>query len=270
MPEGPVCVVGDSTRLSQVVSNLLQNSAKFTNPGGRVVLRLDADRNRQRAVIEVEDTGIGIEANLLPRVFDIFTQADQSLDRSRGGLGIGLSMVKGLVELHGGQVSAASAGTGRGATFTFWVPLAVERPATAKAPAARPASALLRVLVIEDNQDTAESLRLVLTMFGHQTEVAHTAQAGVEMARQFHPDVVLCDLGLPGNMNGYDVARTLRQDPATAQIRLIAVSGYGQPEDQVRAIEAGFDLHLTKPVDPNQLQRRLIGNGVPAVSPGKA
>ena len=257
IPPAPVWVPGDRTRLAQVVGNLLQNSAKFTPPGGRVAVRLAADRTSQRAVVEVEDTGIGIEADLLPRVFDMFTQADHTLDRSRGGLGLGLALVKGLTELHGGGATAASRGPGRGATFTVWVPLGVEPPAAPKGAEALPEAAPRRVLVIEDHRDAAETLRLLLELSGHEVRVARTGPAGVEAAREFRPAVVLCDLGLPGGMSGYDVARALRQDPALAEVRLVAVSGYGQPEDRDRARAAGFDLHLTKPVDPGELRRRL-------------
>ncbi|HEX5269723.1 MAG TPA: response regulator [Gemmataceae bacterium] len=257
VPRGPLWASGDRTRLAQVVGNLLQNSAKFTDPGGRVAVRLSEDREAGRAVIEVEDTGVGIAPDLLPRVFEMFTQAESTLERGRGGLGIGLSLVKGLAELHGGRVAAASDGPGRGAAFTVWLPL---EPAPAAAPAAPGAPATAprgRVLVIEDSRDGAESLRMLLELCGHEVRVAYTGSAGVEAAKEFRPTVVLCDLGLPGGMDGYDVARALRQDPATAPARLIAVSGYGQPEDQAKSREAGFDLHLTKPVDPAALQGLL-------------
>ncbi len=271
VPEGPVWVLGDSTRLLQVMSNLLQNSAKFTSPGGRVVVRLKTDRSRQRAVVEVQDTGIGIEPGFLPHMFDIFTQGDRSLDRSRGGLGIGLALARGLVDLHGGQISAASDGPGRGSTFSFWVPLEAERRSVADTlPAVGSVSAPLRILIIEDNPDSAESLRMVLALSGHTVHAVRTGPAGLEAVKQFRPAVVLCDLGLPGELNGYDVARVLRRDPATAQLRLIAVSGYGQPEHQHQALAAVFDLHLTKPVDPRELQRRLaspVFEAQPPVSP---
>jgi CheY-like chemotaxis protein len=206
----------------------------------------------------VEDTGIGIDAELLPRVFDVFTQGDRTLDRSRGGLGLGLALVKGLVELHGGRVAAASDGPGKGATITCRLPLGSNEEApAAPTPGGSAGAGTLRILVVEDSRDGAESLRMLLSLSGHEVRVAHTGPAAVEAAREFRPSVVLCDLGLPGGMSGYDVARALRQDPATAPARLIAVSGYGQPEDQARARAAGFDLHLTKPVDPGELQRQL-------------
>ena len=253
----PVWVRGDRTRLTQVVGNILQNAAKFTDPGGRVAVRLGVDRATQEADVAVEDTGIGIDADLLPRVFEMFTQADQTLDRSRGGLGLGLALVKGLVELHGGRASAASEGPGRGARFTFRLPLDANEEAPTPAAAEPAGTGSLRILVVEDSRDGAESLRMLLELSGHEVRVAHTGPTGVEAAREFRPAVVLCDLGLPGGMSGYDVARALRADPATAAARLIAVSGYGQPEDRENARSSGFDLHLTKPVDPIELQRRL-------------
>jgi CheY-like chemotaxis protein/two-component sensor histidine kinase len=254
---GPVWVVGDPTRLAQALGNLLQNSAKFTDAGGRVAVGLTVDRQHQRAVVRVEDTGIGIEPDMLPRVFDTFAQADRSLERSKGGLGRGLALVKGLVELHDGQVRAASEGAGRGSVFTFWLPLAGDAQPPAPVSAEAAAGRALHILIVEDNRDAADSLRMVLELTGHQAAVAYTGPQAVEAAKQLRPAVVLCDLGLPGGMSGYDVARALRQDPAMANARLIAISGYGQPEDRERARAAGFDLHLTKPVTPDDLQRVL-------------
>jgi signal transduction histidine kinase/CBS domain-containing protein len=260
VPAESIWVRGDRTRLAQVIGNLLQNAAKYTDPGGRVTVRLTVDRTSQQAVLTVEDNGIGIDAELLPRVFDMFTQADRTLDRSRGGLGLGLALVKGLVDLHGGQVGAASEGPGKGTQFTFRLPMDSNEEAPVSPAAGRPAEAgSHRVLVIEDSRDGAESLRLLLTFHGHEVRVVYTGEAGVQAAREFRPAVVLCDLGLPGGLTGYDVARALRRDPETAAVRLIAVSGYGQPEDQARARAAGFDLHLTKPADPARLQEILTG-----------
>jgi PAS domain S-box-containing protein len=256
LPPEPVWLSGDPTRLAQVVGNLLQNANKFTNPGGRVAVRLRADRGQ--AVLTVEDTGIGMAPDILARLFEPFSQADGSLDRSRGGLGLGLALVKGLVELHGGEVRAASPGPGQGSTFTVCLPLLESEPATAGSdPAASKAARPLRILIIEDNRDAADSLRMLLELTGYPVEVAYTGRDGLEIARRFRPEVALCDIGLPGGMDGYDLARALRQTTETADSHLIAISGYGQEEDQRQAREAGFDRHLTKPVEPAALMRLL-------------
>jgi PAS domain S-box-containing protein len=270
VPDRPVWVVGDATRLSQVVGNLLDNARKFTGRGGRVGVRLTVDPGRGRAEVAVRDTGIGLVPELLPRVFEVFEQGDHGLARSHGGLGIGLALVRALVGLHGGEVRATSAGPGQGAEFAFAVPLA-EAPAVtpAGAPAAAAGAARpLGVLVIDDHRDAADSERVLLETHGHRVAVAYSGQAGLEEARRRRPDVVLCDLGLPG-MDGYQVARALRLDPATAAARLIAVSGYGSDADRDRAREAGFDLHLTKPVEPDALLRAVVEAARPdAPDPG--
>jgi PAS domain S-box-containing protein len=257
LPDGPVWVEGDPTRLHQTLGNLLQNAAKFTDRGGRVSVQLAADDGEGMARMTVADTGIGIAPELLPSLFQPFVQADRSLDRARGGLGLGLTLVKGIVELHGGRVSASSEGVGHGSTFVVEIPL---QPAPEGADALSDATVVgpdkRRVLIIEDNTDAAETLRDLLELFGHRVEVAYSGPAGVEMARLARPDVVLCDLGLPG-MDGYAVAAALRQDPATTSSRLIAVTGYGQAEDLRRSAEAGFDAHLTKPVEAELLQQVL-------------
>jgi signal transduction histidine kinase/ActR/RegA family two-component response regulator len=257
LPPGPVWVDGDSTRLDQVVGNLLQNAMKFTEQGGAISVRLAVEEGGGGAAVTVHDTGVGIEAALLTRVFDTFMQADRSLERSRGGLGLGLALVKGLVGLHGGEVQAASAGVGRGAEFTVRLPLAAEAAPPAETLAQpRPAARSLRILLIEDDRDSAESLKLLLELYGHHARFTLTGPEGVAAARQQPPDVVLCDLSLPG-MSGYAVAAALRAEPALAATRLIAVSGHGSDADQQRCREAGFDLHVTKPVDPTLLQELL-------------
>jgi PAS domain S-box-containing protein len=262
LPEQSVWVNGDATRLAQVVSNLLQNAAKFTDPGGRVTVRLEVE---DQAVITVRDTGIGITPEMVSHLFEPLTQADRTLDRSRGGLGLGLALVKGLVELHGGEVGARSDGPGCGATFTVELPWASDpaAPPAATTPsrAAAPNGAAFgrRILVVEDNHDVAEALCGLLQLYGHQVEVASCGRDGVAAARRLRPEVVLCDIGLPG-MDGYAVARALRRDPSTAGARLIAVSGYGMDEDRKRSEEAGFELHLTKPVRPADLQRLLAAD----------
>jgi CheY-like chemotaxis protein len=260
VPDRPLWVDGDRTRLSQVVGNLLHNANKFTDSGGTVVIRLDAEPDA--AVLRVRDTGIGLEAEMLGRLFEPFSQADRSLDRTRGGLGLGLALVKGLVELHGGTVSAFSQGVGQGAEFVVRLPLARAEPEGGGSAGAAPGQGRpLRVLVIEDNPDTAESLRWLLTLAGDEVAVAHTGRAGLEAARAFRPDAVVCDIGLPGGMDGYAVARALRADPELFGVTAVALSGYGQEEDKRKSRQAGFDHHLTKPAPPEELQRVLRGRG---------
>jgi PAS domain S-box-containing protein len=257
LPDEPVWVQADRTRLTQVLANLLNNAAKFTNAGDQITVQLHADPRRRQALVSVHDTGIGIAPEVLPHVFETFAQGDDTLDRSRGGLGLGLALVKGIVQLHGGGVQALSDGLGQGTEIRFWLPLG-HRPLEADGtdlPVA-PSVRRLRILVIEDSLDTAQTMALLLRRYGHQVTTALTGLAGVEAARQERPDVILCDLGLP-EMDGYEVAATLRADPELSAVRLIAISGYGQEEDRRRSEEAGFDLHLTKPVDPVELQRLL-------------
>jgi signal transduction histidine kinase/DNA-binding response OmpR family regulator len=264
LPNRPLGVIGDPTRLAQVVGNILQNAQKFTDAGGQVTVTLKAlppekeTTGKGWAQLTIRDTGIGMEKEMIARLFEPFAQADCSLDRSRGGLGLGLALVKGLVELHGGQVSAVSEGLGKGTEITIRLPLAPTpaprtRPRTSNGQTVGP----YRILLIEDNLDTAESMRQLLMMSGHEVEVSVSGSAGVQLARLQRPEVVLCDIGLPGGMDGYAVARAIREEPTLATTRLIALTGYGQEEDQRRSLEAGFDLHLTKPVDFAELQRAL-------------
>ncbi|MFN3652731.1 MAG: ATP-binding protein [Armatimonadota bacterium] len=279
LPEAPVGLVGDPVRLSQAVGNLIHNAIKFTDPGGRIFVSLSVEPagsdGASRAVLAVRDNGIGIAPDLLPRLFDTFSQADRSLDRSGGGLGLGLSLVKGLTELHGGTVEVESAGLGQGSEFRICLPVPREAPGPAETPvrppervdaspprSGAPAARALRVLVVEDNRDAADTLQDLLEIHGHEVHVAFTGAAGVTVAQELRPDVILCDVGLPGK-DGYEVARELRANPITASVRLIAVSGYGQLEDRVRAREAGFDLHLTKPVDPAELVELIRRGGEP-------
>jgi CheY-like chemotaxis protein len=246
--------MGDATRLTQVLDNLLANAIKFTDRGGSVAVRVEAKADTRRAVVTIGDTGLGIDAALLPHLFEAFTQADRSLDRAKGGLGLGLSLVKGLVELHGGKVHASSGGPGRGAEFVVELPLQSEPAALLGMPVApKVAETRLRILVVEDNRDAADSLRMLLELYGYDVAVAYTGPTGVERAKEWKPDVVLCDIGLPG-LDGYGVVRELRQNQTTAKARMIAVTGYGGDEDRQRSQEAGFDQHLTKPVDPVVLQ----------------
>ena len=255
----PLWIEADATRVAQIVGNLLHNAAKFTNAGGRVTVSVG--REEGQAMIQVADDGVGIAPELLPRVFEPFTQADSSLSRPSGGLGLGLALVKGLVEMQGGSVSAASDGLGKGAAITITLPLEVTAaPSIPARPGVRDAAAPRRVLVIEDKEDTADSLREVLEFDEHVVEVAYSGRDGIEKARVFHPDVVLCDIGLP-EMDGYEVARTMRADPDLGRIGLVAVSGYALPEDVAMAKEAGFDLHLAKPPSIDSLERALAEVG---------
>lgn len=257
LPETPICVMGDQTRLTQVLNNLLDNSVKFAKGRNIVIVRLQADEERRQAVLCVRDEGVGIEPELLPRLFTPFLQADRSLDRSRGGLGLGLAMVKGLAELHGGSAEASSEGPGRGAEFTIRLPLDQEPPALSEMHAAPgPSGKQLRILVIEDNRDAADSLRLLLNIMGHEARVAYTGTEGVAAAKEWRSDVVLCDIGLPG-IDGFEVARQLRRLPGMAKTLIVAITGYGQEPDVKRSKEAGIDYHFLKPIDPAQLKQVL-------------
>ena len=250
LPETPVWILGDPLRLAQALGNTLENAGKFTPTGGRVTVRLAVNGH---AVVTVRDTGVGIDPEILPHIFEVFAQGHQPLDRRQGGLGLGLAVAKALVELHGGEIQAASEGAGKGALLTLRLPREEEPPAlTEGARPAPPKKHPLQILVVEDNEDAAESLRLFLEFYGYEVSLAHTGPDGVKAAKTVRPDVVLCDIGLPG-MDGFQVASTLRRTPETASVRLIAVTGYGQEEDRRRALEAGFDVHLVKPVDPQKL-----------------
>ncbi|WP_437806330.1 hybrid sensor histidine kinase/response regulator [Sorangium sp. So ce1078] len=259
LPPAPVWLHGDPTRLAQAIGNLLQNANKFTDDGGSVRLSLAPHPARGVVSVEVADTGIGMDPAVLGRIFEPFAQADQSLARSRGGLGLGLALVKGVVELHGGSVRAASGGLGRGAAITITLPLsaAASRAADARRSAAVPSASSRRILIIEDNVDAADSLRMLLERRGHAVAVAHSGADGVAAARIAPPDVILCDIGLPGAMNGYGVARVLRAESAMRKTLLVALTGYGQDDDRKLAHAAGFDAHLTKPVAQAMLERLL-------------
>jgi PAS domain S-box-containing protein len=253
LPDAPVWVDGDLTRLAQVVGNLLQNAAKFTATGGRVTLSLVTAGGE--AEIRVRDTGTGIEPALLEQVFEPFTQGAQGLARTAGGLGLGLALVKGLAALHGGRVAARSDGPGQGTEFVVTLPVA-SAAGTGEAVSRLPrAAAGRRVLVVDDNPDAAESLAQLVELFGHRAEVAFDGPSAIQKIRAGAPDVVLCDIGLPG-MSGYEVARAVRAEDGGA-VRLVAVSGYAQPEDLRAAAEAGFDRHIAKPPSPDELARLL-------------
>ncbi len=254
-PETPLWIQGDATRLTQVFGNLLDNAIKFTDAGGQVEVSLASDANN-RAVAVIRDTGQGIEASLLPHLFTVFSQGTQGLDRHRGGLGLGLAIVKRLVELHQGEIQASSEGPGRGSVFTLRLPLEPEPAALTALPSQHRTGPSRRILVVEDNRDAADSLRLLLEAVGYEARVAYTGLEGVKAATEWGPDVVLSDIGLPG-LDGLGLARELRRHPATGKTRLIAVTGYGSDEDRQLSRQAGFEAHLVKPVDPEELQRLL-------------
>jgi PAS domain S-box-containing protein len=256
LPPERLWLEADPARLVQVFTNLLHNAAQYTDPGGHV--RLTAERAGPEVVVRVRDNGAGIAPGLLPHVFDPFTQADHSLARDPGGLGVGLTLVRRLVQMHGGAVEARSAGPGQGSEFTVRLPLcpAPEGRADGAGAAAPPAGRPRKVLIVDDNVDAAQGLALLLRLRGHRVLLAHDGAAAVEVARAQRPDVVVLDIGLP-KLDGYAVARELRRLPGLAGVLLIAATGYGQDEDRRRAREAGFDYHLVKPVDPGVLSRLL-------------
>ncbi len=252
VPDEPIEVDGDVTRLSQVFTNLLTNAAKYTERGGRIDVTLATD-----GVVTVRDTGVGIPAEMLPRIFDMFTQVDRSIERAQGGLGIGLWLVRRLVELHGGTVEAKSGGPGEGSTFVVRLPRATgPAPAATAEPAAAPPRVGRRILVVDDNRDSATSLALMLQLMGNETRTAHDGAEGIEAAAAFRPDVMLLDLGMP-RLNGYDAARRIREQPWGRDLVLVALTGWGQDSDRARSRAAGFDHHLVKPVEPATLETLL-------------
>jgi PAS domain S-box-containing protein len=288
LPPAPVHLDADPTRLAQVLLNLLNNAAKYTEPGGQIWLTasvVDGGRwtvdskdassastvHRPPSTLEirVRDTGVGIPKEMLPQVFEMFTQVDHSLERSQGGLGIGLSLVRGLVELHGGKVEARSEGSGQGSEFVVRLPLPAQgppapRPAQGSVPAGgNGAAARRRVLVVDDNTDAALSLGRLLDLLGYETRTAHDGPSALSEASTFHPDVVLLDIGMPG-MSGHEVARRLRRLPEGGRTLLVAMTGWGQDEDRRRSHEAGIDYHLVKPVDVTALQQLLAEHQEPS------
>jgi signal transduction histidine kinase/CheY-like chemotaxis protein len=260
--DGGEHVNGDRVRLVQVFANLLHNAVKYTDPGGNIGVSVVADGGRVSVV--VRDSGVGIPAEMLPRVFDLFSQAPVALDRSQGGLGIGLTLVRTLVQLHGGHVSAHSVGPARGSTFTVSLPrVAVRQPPTpTEDPPRQQRAAQTMVLVVDDNVDSAESLAEVLRMMGAQVVVAGDGPQALQLAADHDPQLVLLDIGLPG-MDGYETARRLRRQQA-APMQLVALTGYGSPEDRERSRLAGFDAHLVKPVAPHVIEKLLADLTAPA------
>jgi PAS domain S-box-containing protein len=257
-PDDPLRLEADPTRLTQVVANLLHNAAKFSEHSGRIWLT--AERQGKEALVRVRDEGAGIRAELLPHVFELFVQGERSLDRSQGGLGIGLTVVQRLIALHGGTITAHSEGPGKGSEFIIRLPGLAEpaKPAQRDAGAGAVHTATARrILVVDDNVDAAESIAMLLQIWGHDVRLAHNGPEALAAAEQYQPDIIVLDIGLPG-LSGYEVARELRQQPRFQGTRLIAMTGYGQEEDYRRSKDAGFDEHVTKPVDPDDLQRLLI------------
>jgi PAS domain S-box-containing protein len=264
VPPHALLVNGDAPRLTQVFANVICNAAKYTDPGGHIAVLVS--QRDQQIVIELRDDGIGLDQQLLPRIFDPFVQGAQSSERSRGGLGLGLGLVRALVELHGGQVEARSPGPGLGSTFTIWLPAVARAEASPElngplSTAFRSTSGKLRILVVDDNDDARMLLADVLGELGHDVRVAGDGGAALEVIRDFRPEIGLLDIGLPG-MDGYELATKLR--PALPGVRLIALSGYGQPADHARSQAAGFDRHLVKPVEVRRLldaMAELSGSG---------
>jgi CheY-like chemotaxis protein len=256
LPDDPVRLDADPVRLTQVVSNLLNNASKYTEPGGRIAL--SAERAGGEAVVRVTDTGIGIDPDLLPHVFGLFTQSKRTIDRSQGGLGIGLTVVKSLVEMHGGSVSVRSDGPGKGSEFTVRLP-AIDTPAESGEDGVRDCPAVdgRRILVVDDNVPGARLLGRLLEKLGrHEIRTVHDGEAALEAAEAFRPDLILLDIGLP-KLDGYEVARRLRQRPRFDGTLLVALTGYGTEEDRRKSIEAGFDEHVTKPPGVDLLRKVL-------------
>jgi PAS domain S-box-containing protein len=268
LPVEPIPVDADPVRLSQVFANLLNNAAKYTDRGGRISLRVE--RRGETVAVSVKDTGIGISPEALPTVFEMFSQATQALERARGGLGIGLSLVRGVVELHGGRVQARSDGPGKGSEFVVELPVAATAAPALEAPPRSPAAVAgvpkLRVLVADDNRDMTESLALMLTMEGHEVRTAFDGEEAFQAAESFLPDVALIDLGMPKG-SGHAVARRIREAPWGGRIILVAQTGWGQDDDRRRTLQAGFDHHLVKPVSPEALANLLASLAAPERSP---
>ncbi len=258
LPHAPVMVEGDCTRLVQILCNLLSNAAKYTAPGGRI--EIEARVEGDEAVVSVADNGVGIPPEMLNRVFEMFTQVEDTLQRSQGGLGIGLTLVKRLAELHGGRVEAQSPGRGKGSRFVLHLPRARSKPAPARSPAAtapgRAKPAAHRILVADDNRDAADSLASMLRLLGHDVCIAYDGAEAVALAESFRPQLALLDIGMP-RLNGYEAARAIKARPSLREVLLVALTGWGQPEDKRRSRDAGFHHHFVKPVDPAMLTRLL-------------
>ena len=261
LPPVPVIVNGDQVRLTQVFANLLTNAAKYTNTGGRidVVVRREGDQ----AVLSVRDNGIGLAAHQLSTVFDMFTQVDRSSRRAQGGLGIGLTLVRSLVAMHGGSVEARSEGLGRGSEFVVRLPVLTERRPVPAEPTAMTAFPARRILIVDDNQDASDTLGTLLETLGATVRVAHTGRQALDVLDEFGPDSVLLDIGMP-DMDGYEVARRIRANAKHAEVLLIALTGWGQEGDQRMAQLAGFDHHIVKPLRLEKLRELLSAGWLPS------
>ncbi|RYD20784.1 MAG: hybrid sensor histidine kinase/response regulator, partial [Verrucomicrobiaceae bacterium] len=250
LPPEPIIVDGDATRLEQVFGNLLGNACKYSGPGTDISLTVKTDTAPGSVTVTVADSGIGIDPELLPRIFDLFVQSSRTLDRSHGGLGIGLTIVSRLVRMHDGNIEARSAGLGHGSEFIVHLPVleSAVTPVAAPAPAAPSQLRALRLLIVDDNKDAADTMAMLQQLHGHETRVAHDGPDGITAAEEFLPEVILLDIGLPG-MDGFEVARKIRTMPHLGQPFLIALTGYGTEADRRKALDAGFDEHLPKPAD---------------------
>jgi CheY-like chemotaxis protein len=260
LPPETVWLDVDKTRLAQALSNLVNNAVKYTPKGGEI--RLSVQKQSTDVLISVKDNGIGIPPEMLPHVFDMFTQVDRSLERSQGGLGIGLNIVKRLVELHGGNIEARSAGENQGSEFVIRLPLAAEpKPAPSATPDAASGGKTVtrhRVLVADDNQDSAASLGMMLRLLGQETRQVHDGLEAVKLAEEFLPELILLDIGMP-KLNGYDACRRIREQSWGRNIAIVALTGWGQEEDVRRSREAGFTFHIVKPIELSALQKLLAG-----------
>ena len=260
LPEAPCVVHVDAARFVQIVSNVLHNAAKFTPPHGKISCRVEVVSAHvgSHVAITVSDTGIGISKEMLTRVFELFTQAEPGLQRAQGGLGIGLALARRLTEMHGGHIAAHSDGPGRGSTFVITLPLS-NATARESLPQLEPPNLSSRIVIIDDNQDAADIMSMFVEQLGGSARVAYEPSAGLECIWEFKPDIVFLDIGMPG-MDGYEVCRRIRRSASHAHVVVVAVTGWGQAHDRQRAFEAGFDAHLTKPIDPVALARLFVAN----------
>ena len=257
LPPEPIYLEADPVRLAQVFSNLLNNSAKYTESGGQ--LSVIAEILKDEVVVRFLDNGLGIPPDALPRIFEMFSQVDRNMDRAQGGLGIGLALVRRLVEMHGGYVQARSEGLGRGSEFTVRLPIqsvADSEGVSTVSSSAETSSSKRRILVVDDNRDSAETLSVMLEFLGNEAMIANDGLAAVEMAERFRPEIILLDIGLP-KLNGYDACRRIRQESWSKDMFIVALTGWGQDEDRRRSAEAGFNRHVVKPVEFENLEKIL-------------